>query len=350
MRKKFILSLLALILCTTVFAADKPTVYILATGGTIAGSGASAVGSSYSAGELMVETLIQSVPQLSDIANIKGEQVAKIGSQDMTDDIMLLLAKRINTLLAQDDVDAVVVTHGTDTMEETAYFLTLTVKSPKPVILVGSMRPSTALSADGEANLYNAVVVATSKKSQNKGVMVVMNEKIYDAKFVTKTNTSSVETFASPNTGAIGYVRNNNTEFLNTANYKHTTASVFDISNITKLPKVGIVYGHSSVENIMVEALLKSSYKGIVIAGVGNGNIHKNMLPSLLNAVQNGVKVVRSSRTPNGSTSLYGEVDDAKYGFIASLWLNPQKARILLMLSLLNTTDTYQIQEYFKEY
>ena len=151
---------------TMAFANELPKVYILATGGTIAGSGSSATKSQYSAGQVAIGTLLDAVPAIKDIANVEGEQVVNIGSQDMSDDVWIVLAKRVNELLARADVNGVVITHGTDTMEETAFFLSLVVKSDKPVVLVGAMRPSTAISADGPVNLYNAVVTAASPSSR----------------------------------------------------------------------------------------------------------------------------------------------------------------------------------------
>lgn len=178
------LSLLAVVLLTSVataFAQQKPNVYILATGGTIAGTGKSATASGYTAGQVAIQSLIDAVPQMQDVANVTGEQVVNIGSQDMNDQVWLTLAKRINELLAQSNVDGIVITHGTDTMEETAYFLNLTVKSDKPVVLTGAMRPSTAMSADGPLNLYNSVVTAADPSSKGRGVMIVMNGLILGA-------------------------------------------------------------------------------------------------------------------------------------------------------------------------
>ena len=365
MFKRFVTVVAALIMVVTVSfaqAGELPKVYILATGGTIAGSGSSATNSNYTAGQVAIGTLIDAVPAIKDVADIEGEQVVNIGSQDMSNAVWLKLATRINELLHRNDVDAVVITHGTDTMEETAFFLSLVVNSDKPVVLVGAMRPSTAISADGPANLYNAVVVAASAASKNRGVLVCMNGKVYGAADVTKTNTTSVETFQSPNAGAEGYVNNGEVFYYRPvaadcekrlhyvhkgALYSDTRSLHFDVSGLKELPKVGIAYGYSDAGREVVDAMMANGYKGIVYAGVGNGNIHKNVFPALEEASKKGILVVRSSRVPTGATTLDAEVDDAKYGFVASWGLNPQKARILLMLALTKTHDWKKIQEYF---
>ena len=349
------LSMLAVMAVASVmmaFAQQKPNIYILATGGTIAGTGKSATASGYTAGQVAIQTLIDAVPQMQDIANITGEQVVNIGSQDMNDEVWLTLAKRINTLLAQDNVDGIVITHGTDTMEETAYFLNLTVKSNKPVVLVGAMRASTAMSADGPLNLYNAVVTAAAKESWNRGVLVAMNGIIIGAHANQKMNTIDVQTFQGPDSGFLGYIYNSKVYYTLSPLKKHTTESIFDVTNLDKLPKVGIVYAYSNVEADVMEPFLadKNHYEGIVHAGLGNGNYHKNLFPCLLDARKKGIIVVRSSRVPTGPTTLYDEVDDAKYQFVASWELNPQKARVLLMLALTKTHDWQTIQQYFEEY
>ncbi len=176
----------------------KPNIVILATGGTIAGAAATGTQSAYTSGAVTIDAMVNAVPGIKDLANIKGEQISNVGSQDMSFDIMLKLAKRINELLPTDDVDGIVITHGTDTMEETAYFLNLVVKSDKPVVLVGSMRPSTAVSADGPLNLYNAVAVAGDPKAKGRGVLVIMNDHIHAAHSLTKTSTTDVQTFYVP--------------------------------------------------------------------------------------------------------------------------------------------------------
>lgn len=349
---KIRLGMLATGLCLSMssFAADLPNIKILATGGTIAGAGNSATETNYTAGKVGVDALIAAVPEMTKIADISGEQVVSIGSQDMNDEVWLKLSKRVNELLAQKDVDGIVITHGTDTLEETAYFLNLTVKSDKPVVLVGAMRPSTAMSADGPLNLYNAVVTATDKDSKGRGVLVTMNDTILDARDVTKTNTTLVSTFQSPNYGAIGYIFNGDAKFERSPERKHTKSSQFDVSKLNALPKVGIVYNYSNASDLPVKAFIDAKYDGIVSAGVGNGNIYKDIFASLEQARAKNIAVVRSARVPTGSTTLDAEIDDNKYGFVASGTLNPQKSRILLMLALTKTKDFKEIQKIFLEY
>ncbi|WP_443090919.1 L-asparaginase 2 [Basfia succiniciproducens] len=329
-------------------AAELPNITILATGGTIAGSGATSVSSSYKAGQLTVQTLIEAVPEMKDLANITGEQVVNIGSQDMSDEVWLKLAKTINAKC--NETDGFVITHGTDTMEETAYFLDMTVKCEKPVVLVGAMRPATEKSADGPLNLYNAVVVATDKKSAGRGVLVAMNDKVLGARDVTKTSTTAVETFNSPNFGSLGYIHNSKVDYERSPESKHTTATPFNVDNLTALPKVGIVYAYSNMPTEPLKALLEAGYEGIVTAGVGNGNVNQANSAILEKAAKDGVAVVRSSRVPTGYTTRNGEVDDNALGFAASGTLNPQKARVLLQLALTQTKDIKQIQQYFDDF
>ncbi len=325
-----------------------PNVAVYATGGTIAGQAKAADQTNYSAAKVGVNALVQAVPELANIANITSEQVAQIGSQDMSDEVWLTLAKKINAEC--DKKDGFVITHGTDTMEETAYFLNLTAKCNKPIVLVGAMRPSNALSADGPANLYNAVAVAADKSAQGKGVMVAMNDRVLGARDVTKTNTTGVETFQSPNGGQLATIHNGKVLWATAPVTKNTTATPFNVDKLDKLPKVGIVYQHAGVEGIQAKALVDAKYDGIVTAGVGNGNLHKSTFPIIEEAAKKGIAIVRSSRVPTGSTTKDAEVDDAKYGFVSSGSLNPQKARVLLMLSLTQTKDPKQIQKNFDEY
>ena len=328
-------------------AFAKPTIYILATGGTIAGSGSGALDTSYTSGTVTVDKLIAAVPEINKIATIKGEQISNIGSQEMNNEVWFKLANRVNELLTSGKADGVVITHGTDTMEETAYFLNLVVKSDKPIVMVGAMRNSDSLSADGPLNIYNAVNVAMCKKAVGKGVMVVMNDEIHAAREVTKTNTTAVDTFKSPNSGKIGTVFYGNVKFYMNPVRKHTVNSAFDITKIKELPRVDIIYSHSNDNPDFVNLAVKNGAKGIINAGMGNGNPFPSALEALGEAVKGGVVVVRDSRVGSGETTLNGEVDDGKYGFLASDNLNAQKARVLLMLALTQTTDKAKIQELF---
>jgi L-asparaginase len=268
----------------------------------------------------------------------------------MSFDILLKLAKRINELLATPAVDGIVITHGTDTMEESAFFLNLTVKSDKPVVMVGSMRPSTAVSADGPLNLYNAVAVAADPKAKNRGVLVVMNDQIHAAHSLTKTSTTSVQTFMSPLRGVAGVTAYGKDDWYNTPPWKHTSQSEFNISNVTKLPRVDIVFADADMEPDLIDASVNAGAKGIVIAGVGNGNMNKVSVEAAARAVKKGVVVVRSSRVATGMVDRNVEVNDDELGFIASDELNPQKSRILLSLALLKPESPSQVQQLFTTY
>jgi L-asparaginase len=334
-------------------AAEKtlPTVVILATGGTIAGSGATSTTTvGYKAATVPVQALIDAVPELKKIANVRGEQVFQIASQNMTNDYWLKLAKRVNDLLQQPEVSGIVVTHGTDTLEETAYFLNLVSKSEKPVVIVGAMRPSTALSADGPINLYNAVLIAGSKEAIGKGVLVCLNDQINAARDVTKTNTSTADTFKSPELGILGYVQGNRVAFYRLPARKHTLNSEFDISGVEKLPNVEIAYGFANVSRTAVDAFAASGVDGIVYAGVGDGNPSQLTEQALADARAKGILIVRSARVGNGIIARNNEVNDDQRDFVVSDTLNPQKARILLTVALTKTKDTKELQRIFYEY
>ena len=345
-----LLATLALTLAVCLSLEAKPKIRIIATGGTIAGVSSTSASSAYTAGQVGIQTLLDAVPQILNLAEVSGEQLVNIGSQDMNDEVWLKLAKRVNQLLNEEGYDGIVITHGTDTMEETAYFLNLTVKSDKPVVLAGSMRPSNAISADGPANLYNAVAAAVSPACKGMGVLCCMNNQLLDAKTVIKTHTIDCDTFEGGPSGIIGYVYNGEAYILQTPNNKHTVNSIFDVSKITKFPKVGIVYGYANASPLPMQAFVDANFDGIVLAGVGDGNFYKDVFDVAVKAQNQGIQIVRSSRCPTGPTCLNSEVDDEKYHFVASLSHNPQKARILLMLALTRTHDWQEIQEFFKEY
>ena len=348
-RQSIFIVMATALLCVPAFGQTK-NVTILATGGTIAGAAASGTQSAYTSGSVGIDTMVKAVPGIEKLATIKGEQISNVGSQDMSFDIMLKLAKRINELLAGPGVDGIVITHGTDTMEETAYFLNLTVKSNKPVVMVGSMRPSTAVSADGPLNLYNAVAVAADPKASGRGVLVVMNDQIHAAHSLTKTSTTAVQTFMSPLRGVVGVTAYGKNDWYNMPPWKHTAQTEFDVSNVTKLPRVDVIFADADMSPDLVDASVNAGAKGIVIAGVGNGNMNKATVDAAANAAKKGVVVVRSSRVATGLVDRNVEVNDDQMGFVASDELNPQKSRILLSLALLKPASPPQIQEMFRTY
>ncbi len=358
-RKTFLLTLLlALTLAATATAqagaaaakGPLPNVVVLATGGTIAGAAASDVQAGYTSGQVGVDQLLAAVPQAKKLANLRGEQISNIGSQDMNDEVWLKLARRINELTAMKDVDGIVITHGTDTIEETGFFLNLVVKSRKPVVLTAAMRPSTALSADGPLNFYNAVAVAANKDAAGRGVLVVVNDWIHGASSLTKTSTTAVQTFLSPLRGLIGVVSYGEAEFFRGPVGRNTMDSEFSLDGITTLPRVDIVMAYENMDGGLIDCAVAGGAKGIVIAGVGNGNMTQVALDALAAQAKKGIVCVRSSRVATGRVGRNVEVDDDKMGFVASMDLNPQKSRILLRLALTKTKDVKQIQRYFDQY
>jgi L-asparaginase len=224
------------------------------------------------------------------------------------------------------------------------------VKSDKPVVMVGSMRPSTAVSADGPLNLYNAVGVAIDPKARGRGVMVMMNDWIHGAHSLTKTSTTAIQTFMSPLRGLVGISSYGKNDFYNTPYWKHTTASEFNVANVTRLPRVDIVFACADMSPDLIDASAANGAKGIVIAGVGNGNMNKASLDAAARAAKKGIIVVRSSRVATGTVGRNVEVNDDELGFVASDELNPQKARILLSLALLKPHTKAEIQNLFYTY
>jgi L-asparaginase len=330
-------------------AQGLPKIVILATGGTIAGVAPSPTSPDYDSGQVAVDVLIKSVPELAQIAQVTGEQISSVGSQNMTDAIWLTLANRIEAL-AQSDVAGIVITHGTDTMEETAYFLSLVTHTDKPVVMTGSMRPSTAISADGPANIYNAVAVAADPAAKGLGVMVVLNDEIHDAHAVYKSHTTEVSTFQSGDPGLIGVVDYGTATYFRGPYTKQSLSSEFSVAGVSALPRVDIIYMHEAADGGLIEAAIALGACGLVTAGVGNGNMAEAALNTLTSAAASGIVAVRSSRVPTGIVGRKVEIDDDALGLIASNELTPAKARILLRLALLTTTDPAVIQRYFFEY
>ena len=328
----------------------KKHIYILATGGTIAGKAASeAATTGYEAGAIGIADLLAAVPELRHVADVEGEQIAAIDSKDMNSAIWLRLASRCNELLARADVAGIVITHGTDTMEETAYFLHLTVHSAKPIVLTGAMRPATALSADGPMNLLQAVRVAADDEAAGKGVLIVLNGTIEGARDAVKMHTTSLDTFRSPEMGALGSVQDGEPVFYRSPLRRHTAQSAFSVEGIAALPRVAILYAHADDDGFLVEAARKAGCQGIVYAGMGNGSIPKRAEAALAEAAAEGIAIVRSTRSAAGRVTR-AEASYEAHGFIASDTLNPAKARILLQLALLKTNDTEAIRTMFSIY
>jgi L-asparaginase len=328
----------------------RPRIRVLATGGTIAGAQTDETGRGYHAAAFSIDALIAAVPQLAGLARLDVEQVAAIGSQDMDEAIWLRLAARTEAALADPEVAGVVITHGTDTMEETAYFLNLVVPSAKPVVLVGAMRPATAISADGPMNLYNAVAVAASPRIQGWGVLVVANDEIHFAREVAKTNTTQVGTFRATHRGLAGVVNAGRLHLYAPPVRRHTTGSEFTLGGRTALPRVEIVYAYAGMQPDLIRAAVAAGAEGLVIAGVGDGNLNAAALRAATEAARAGVAVVRSSRTGGGVVERNIEINDDAAGLIVAEELNPPKARVLLMLGLLRTHDPARLQEFFYTY
>ncbi|WP_053118976.1 asparaginase [Pseudomonas sp. P1.31] len=326
-------------------------VVVLATGGTIAGAGASAANSAtYQAAKVGVEQLIAGIPELSKLANVRGEQVMQIASESITNDNLLQLGRRVAELADSKDVDGIVITHGTDTLEETAYFLNLVEKTDKPIIVVGSMRPGTAMSADGMLNLYNAVAVASSKDARGKGVLVTMNDEIQSGRDVSKMINIKTEAFKSA-WGPLGMVVEGKSYWFRLPAKRHTMDSEFDIKNIKSLPDVEIAYSYGNVSDTAYKALAQSGAKAIIHAGTGNGSVSSRVVPALQELRKEGVQIIRSSHVNAGGFVLRNaEQPDDKYDWVVAHDLNPQKARILAMVALTKTNDSKELQRMFWEY
>jgi L-asparaginase len=348
-----VLGLAAIVAATGAQAqgAKKPKVVIVATGGTIAGSAESNTAAGYQSGAVGVDILINAVPQLKDIAEVTGEQVASIGSQDMNDEVWLKLANKVNELLAKPDIAGVAITHGTDTMEETSYFLNLVVKSDKPVVLTGSMRPSTAMSADGPLNIFNAVAIAADPTARGRGVLVAVDDDIHSGHDIIKTHTTDVRTMSSGEAGLVGASLFGKNTWFRTPTAVNTSKSEFSIKGVTApMPRVDIIYAHANMSPDVISSAVTNGAKGLVIAGVGDGNMTAPALEAVKAAVKKGVVVVRSSRTNGGIIRRNIEVSDDQLGTVASMELNPAKARVLLQLALLKTKDAKTIQGYYDRY
>lgn len=325
-----------------------PRIVLLGTGGTIAATAASTtVYTDYTVNQ-EVSSLLSAVPEINTLAALQCSQVFNVESHAITNTMLLALARRVNKELDDPAVDGVVITHGTDTLEETAYFLNLTVKSDKPVVVVGAMRPGSAISADGALNLYNAVLLAGSSQARGHGVLIMLNDRICAARFTSKTHCTQVDAFGSHDQGCLGQIHNGQIHIFQTPLTTHTIHTDFDVKDIKALPWVDIIYDHQDAGPHFYEASIKAGAQGIVIAATGNGSISAQMRKGMTLAAQGNVVCVRSTRVGSGVVSV-SEADSA-LGSVSGNSLNPQKARILLMLVLGQTSDPKRIQTYFDQY
>ncbi|MFK0092352.1 asparaginase [Pseudomonas sp. NPDC090592] len=331
-----------LALSLTVNADPLPEIKIFATGGTISGGSASKIDTTkYKDGQFDIDTLINNLPELKDIATVTGEQVANISSEDADTPTLLKISKSVNKSLSNPAISGAVITHGTDTLEETAFFLELTVKNPKPVVLVGSMRPATAISADGPMNLLEAVSVATKSDAKNRGVMVVLNDRISSATFTTKTNATALDTFKAVEQGYLGIFVGIKPRFYYPA-ARPLNLPYFDVSNTDTLPNVVIIYGHQDQNDLFIRTAVANGVKGIIMDGTGDGNVPARVKSSVKEAIAKGIPVIMASRTGAGIVS------EKDLGIGAGVY-NAQKSRILLMLALNQGDSIDKIRDYFEK-
>jgi L-asparaginase len=328
-----------------------PRIAVLGTGGTIAGAGASSTQyAGYRAAVTGVEQLLAAIPSLQEVASLESEQVAQVASQNLGNTTLLHLARRVNHWLIKDDCSGVVVTVGTNALEETAYFLNLVVKSRKAVVVTGAMRPSTSLSADGPMNLYQAVVTAASPLAAGLGVLVVMNGQVIAARDVHKMDTMTVDSFKAPVFGILGWVLDSQLRLYKTPARIHTFDTEFDTSELDQLPRVDIVMGYQDDSGIALPAFVNAGAKGLVVAGAGTASVSDAMAEAASAAIRNGVVVVRAPRTATGIVMRNIEFDDAKYGTVAGDTLSPVKAKVLLALALALGKSADEIQAAFDKY
>jgi L-asparaginase len=327
----------------------KRRVHVLGTGGTIAGAQPDPGHYGYTPGAFGIDWLLNAVPGLDRLALLTGEQVVNIGSQDMDDQVWLRLARRLHEVLALPETDAALITHGTDTLEETSYFLSLVTASDKPVVMVGSMRPATAISADGPANIYNGVAVAADLRAVGRGTLVCLNDEIHYARNAVKTGTSNPSAFSSMARGLAGVTSGGRVEWFERHAPAAVTPARFSLGELASLPRVDILHAHANMSLDLIDAAISGGAAGLVIAGVGAGNMSVRAIERLAAAAAQGVVVVRSSRVVSVMVLRNHEIDDDRMGFVAAGDLNAPKSRVLLQLALTQTRDVARIQQLFDE-
>lgn len=323
-------------------------IVIIATGGTIAGTGEAGKTVSYYAGEMSVDTILSSIPLIQDIANIETYQLFNVDSNEMDEQHWLTLTQKVNEIARRPDVDGIVVTHGTDTLDETAYFLNLTVYTNKPVVITGAMRPATATSADGPFNLYQAVCLAMSEEAKGQGVMALFSNTIYSGRDIQKVNNYKIDAFDQKSFGCLGYMQDEKAYFYSKTFKLHTIQSAFALGELKELPKVAIVYFYAGATPDILSFLAKD-HQGIVIVGSGSGNYSKRWLAEIERLSKEGIVFVRASRVSHGII-FDDAIFDPQHLCIPANTLSAQKARVLLMLALSKTHNIDQIKDIFNQY
>ena len=334
-------------------ASSFPIVRVVGTGGTIAGIGPDRLDYIRYAElgqKLTVRESLDRIPEARQIAEVQGEDLISVGSTSIGPPEWLSIAQRINDIFqAEPEVTGVVVTHGTATLEETAYFLHLTIKFPRPVVVTGAMRPPTSLGTDADINLLDAIRVASCPEAAAKGVLTILNNEIHSAREVTKSNTFRVETLKPNELGFLGYADSDGqVVFYRTPTRRHTTASPFDVSDLRSLPRVDIVYSYGGADGLLVDAVGRNRSDGLILVGFGGGSYPPAVQDAGARAVEEGIPVVLASRATSGRVVMTPRKDEA--GFIVFDDLLPQKARILLMLALTVTRDRKDIQQLFLQH
>jgi L-asparaginase len=333
--------------------ASLPRIGLIFTGGTIDSVGTDRLDLAWyiEAGKRLGEgELVKQVPELAEIAAVEQIPFRRLPSHGLVDADWLELARKIHAIFDQDQADGIVITHGTNTLEETAYFLNLTLKTDKPVVIVGAMRPASAVSADGYLNLINAMRVAAAPQSRGCGCLVVMNDTIFNARDVTKNSTSRVHAFVSRDLGPLGYADvDGKVVYYYQPTKRHTTQTEFDVRGLQSLPRVDIVVSYVNADGIMIEAAAKAGAKGIVSAATGAGR----PTPAEDEAFdrvcrEHGTIMCLCSRV--GSGRVVRSPGLRRRGFVAGDNLPPWKARILLALALSKTNNADDIQRMFDTY
>lgn len=321
---------------------------IVATGGTIAGVGKGGKTVTYTAGKINVDDILYTIPDLKDLCEIETYQLLNLDSNEMNEDHWLTLASEINQIVRKEDIDGVVITHGTDTLDETAYFLNLTLYTHKPIVITGAMRPASATSADGPFNLYQAICLALDEGAKGQGVLCLFSSTIYSARDIQKVNNFKIDAFDQKSLGCLGFMQDEKVYFYSKTFKSHTLNSAFSLGYIASLPKVAIAYYYAGADVAILD-YLSSNHQGIVIIGSGSGNYSQAWIEKIHELYLKGTVFVRASRVNSGIV-FDNPIFDPYHCCISANTLSGQKARVLLMLALTKTKDLVQIKDIFERY